>query len=362
MILKGTGSDGLPAEHDNGAPNEWSEVIAGLRALTPAEPDAAASERVWQRIQLAVSPQDAMVERLRAADPGEPEPAALARAWQHAAQQLHGTPSTGRHTAPVRWYASAGLRRVTAALVVLLIVGAGALGAAAASLPGTAAYPIKQAYEAALWRLAFTPEAQTNIALFLAGERRSESERLVVSGAEPALVVKTVNDGLGYLTVSRSTLPSEQVEKQVRAWQEASQRWPGAYRVPAAKALDAWIAANPVAPVTPPLALPTLGPAFPQATLPVVRPGAAATVVRSPAATVAPIATANRLPTLVPAPPVLKATAPVLLTALPTTVPLPTLPALSLTPARLLTQTLDLPTTVFNPALPPILQTATPVP
>jgi len=81
-------------------------------------------------------------------------------------------------------------RRLAAAGIAgtLLVCGmfsAGTVSAAAASLPGSPLYPVKQATEALVTWAAFTPQLKTTVHLAWADRRLGEAEALLAVGATP---------------------------------------------------------------------------------------------------------------------------------------------------------------------------------
>src|SRR5947209_8019180 len=131
MNDKHNGHDGLPGSGDH-AQGEWSALTNRLRALTPPEPDAAARERMWQRVERALPSPDPVVAALRAADPGEPDAAGLERAWRRVSEGLLRTGTAGSRNAQRPRTVPAALRWAALGAAILLIFAAGALNAAAA--------------------------------------------------------------------------------------------------------------------------------------------------------------------------------------------------------------------------------------
>lgn len=75
-----------------------------------------------------------------------------------------------------------GLLGVVLSLALLLVVGSGAVSAAAGSLPGSPLYPLKLAVEDARLTLAFSPPARTQLYMRFASERTAEMVRLATAG------------------------------------------------------------------------------------------------------------------------------------------------------------------------------------
>ena len=109
-----------------------------------------------------------LAERLRAVDPARPSPAAKIRAWNLVAADLQkpANRSLGRR--------STG-RLILAGLAASALLVAGAVAAAADSLPDSAFYPIKGTIETVAGAFALTPSDQFNHHLSLAATRLSEA-------------------------------------------------------------------------------------------------------------------------------------------------------------------------------------------
>jgi uncharacterized protein DUF5667 len=113
-----------------------------------------------------------LAERLRAVDPVLAEPAAKIRGWNLVLAEVERTAASrsGRH--PVRRLALAGF--MAAALLV-----AGAVGAAADSLPDSPLYPIKGAVERARGALILSAPDRLTYHLELARTRLLEAEAMI---------------------------------------------------------------------------------------------------------------------------------------------------------------------------------------
>ncbi|MDQ6692472.1 MAG: DUF5667 domain-containing protein, partial [Candidatus Dormibacteraeota bacterium] len=111
-----------------------------------------------------------LAERLRAVEPAQPSPATKIRAWNLVAADLQ-KPAT----APRR--RSAG-RLILAGLAAAALLVAGAVAAAADSLPDSALYPIKGALENVEGAFALTASDQFNHHLSLAGTRLREADAM----------------------------------------------------------------------------------------------------------------------------------------------------------------------------------------
>jgi hypothetical protein len=85
-------------------------------------------------------------------------------------------------TGIVRRLAAAGIAGV---LLICGMLSAGTVSAAAASLPGSPLYPVKQATEAVVTGAAFTPQMKTAVHLAWADRRLRESEMLVARDGMP---------------------------------------------------------------------------------------------------------------------------------------------------------------------------------
>ncbi|MDQ6709271.1 MAG: DUF5667 domain-containing protein [Candidatus Dormibacteraeota bacterium] len=115
-----------------------------------------------------------LAERLRAVDPMVPPPAAKIRAWNLISAAVQ-KPATGRLRAR-----STG-RLVLAGLAAAALLVAGAVAAAADSLPDSVLYPVKGTIEAIQGRFAVSPQDQFSYHLSLAHTRLREAEAMFAS-------------------------------------------------------------------------------------------------------------------------------------------------------------------------------------
>jgi hypothetical protein len=115
-----------------------------------------------------------LAERLRAIEPAQPSPAAKIRAWNLALAELQKPSSRSRKSA------SRG-RLMLAGLAAAALLVAGAVGAAADSLPDSALYPIKGAVENVQGIVALTPGDRFDHHLALARTRLREAEAMFAS-------------------------------------------------------------------------------------------------------------------------------------------------------------------------------------
>jgi uncharacterized protein DUF5667 len=113
-----------------------------------------------------------LAERLRAVDPVLPEPGAKIRGWNLVLAEVQRSASDRSRRHPVRRLALAGF--AAAALLV-----AGAVGAAADSLPDSPLYPLKGAVESARGALIFGPSDRLTYHLELARTRLMEAQAMI---------------------------------------------------------------------------------------------------------------------------------------------------------------------------------------
>jgi hypothetical protein len=112
-----------------------------------------------------------LAERLRAVEPAQPSPAAKIRAWNLVAADLQKPASTASRRR------SAG-RLILAGLAAAALLVAGAVAAAADSLPDSTLYPVKGALENVEGAFALTASDQFNHHLSLATTRLREAEAM----------------------------------------------------------------------------------------------------------------------------------------------------------------------------------------
>lgn len=314
-----------------------SEAVRRLRQLRPAEPDAAARERVWRRVrrQVDASPAAQVAARLKSAAPPEPSALVTARVWERLQAEIRQDQHARRPAA-----APLGPRRrlrpaLGVAALALIVTLTTVNNVAQAALPGAALYPVKRAWEDARWTFTLSTDGRAALALLLADRRRAEAESLVALGQDPALVAQALAAALANLEYAAGYLPAADVSPHVASLQAAVQDWPGDYQLLAVQ-LDPGLSATPG-----PLAAPTN----------------VATAVGAPAATVT-----GPAPTGVPTlPPVATGLLPSSTsTASPQDTPTST-PNRGLPSSTPVVPTLVIPTPVA-PTLPALLPTATPAP
>lgn len=112
-----------------------------------------------------------LAERLRAVNPAQPSPAAKIRAWNLVSADLQKPANRSYRRR------SAG-RLILAGFAAAALLVAGAVAAAADSLPDSAFYPIKGTIETVEGAFALTPTDQFNHHLSLAGARLREAEAM----------------------------------------------------------------------------------------------------------------------------------------------------------------------------------------
>jgi len=81
---------------------------------------------------------------------------------------------------PAQWWR--GLLRVALSIALLLVMGSGAVSAAAGSLPGSPLYPLKLVVEDVRLTLTFSPPTRAQLYMRFANERTSEMVRLATAG------------------------------------------------------------------------------------------------------------------------------------------------------------------------------------
>jgi hypothetical protein len=112
-----------------------------------------------------------LAERLRSIEPSRPSPAAKIRGWNLVIAQVQAPTSR-------RSQARSTARLVLAGLAAAALLVAGAVAAAADSLPDSALYPIKGTIERVEGAFAFSPADQFNYHLSLARTRLREAEAM----------------------------------------------------------------------------------------------------------------------------------------------------------------------------------------
>ena len=112
-----------------------------------------------------------LAERLRSVEPAMPSPAAKIRGWNLVIAEVQ-KPTSRRSNA------RSTVRLVLAGLAAAALLVAGAVAAAADSLPDSALYPIKGTIETVEGAFAFSPAAQFNYHLSLARTRLREAEAM----------------------------------------------------------------------------------------------------------------------------------------------------------------------------------------
>ncbi len=230
---------GRLAAGGNPDPEEgWESVLPALARLQPADPDPAASSRVWEQIARGMVglSKPGVAGRLLEVDPGEPPAGVLARIWERVAQALRPRLLQGSSRMLWAWRFAAA----ASALVLVLFLGA-ATSAAAAALPGTQFYPWKRVGEHVRWEFTFSEEGRASLALELAERRLGEVKSLAGIGAPAELVLHTLNDSLSFLGHAVTLGSSSEAAQRAVGWWEDAEGWPVAYRGAARSVLEAWL-------------------------------------------------------------------------------------------------------------------------
>jgi hypothetical protein len=113
-----------------------------------------------------------LAERLRAVDPVMPSPGAKIRGWNLVLAAVEQSATVRSHSHPVR-------RLVLASVAAAVLLVAGAVAAAADSLPDSALYPLKGVVENVRGALALSPADKVTYRLDLARARMVEAEAMI---------------------------------------------------------------------------------------------------------------------------------------------------------------------------------------
>jgi hypothetical protein len=140
-------------------------------------------------------------------------------AWVH----HHDLPlsSTKKHAPRSQPRRVRGTALLTLFVILAVILGAGAAGAAGVSEPDSGLYPLKQAAEAALLRLAGDPVSHADTEVKLAAQRMREAEAMAIRD-QPEYAVRAVRNRYDALRTAASDLGGHPAHDQ--RWQKARDR------------------------------------------------------------------------------------------------------------------------------------------